>query len=116
MRKIRRQNRLTIDEVPLAIERREEFRTGRLHAGFARGRAKFGDLPEKYHVEFHEACRDPQTYVLRSSGTPIAWRTFADGWVIPQGLDNIPRSHRQILARVVDGEYALLPDEFAEVG
>ncbi|WIF20530.1 hypothetical protein SEA_JFLIX2_39 [Rhodococcus phage Jflix2] len=113
--RIRRQHRLSIDEVPMAIERREEFRTGRLHAGYTNGEAKFGELPEKYHVEFHQACRDPQTYIIRSSGTPIAWRTFADGWVCPEGLDNVPRSHREILRRVIILEQTGL-DLYAEVG
>ncbi|MBM4617954.1 hypothetical protein GS534_24270 [Rhodococcus hoagii] len=113
---LRRQRRLRIDEVPAAIARREEFRTGRLHAGFARGAAKFGYLPERYHVQLHEACRDPQTYVIRSSGTPIAWRTFADGWVVPEGLDNIPRSHREILSRVIEDELTRLPAPSEPVG
>lgn len=109
-----RKNRLNIDQVPVALDRREEFHTGRLRAEFA-SEATFGELPERYHAQFREACRDPQTYVLRSSGTPIAWRTFLDGWVVPEGLDNVPRSHREILRRAIVLEETGI-DLYAEVG
>lgn len=111
-----RQSRLRVEEVPAAIERREEFRTGRLQGGYVgKTGAKFGDLPEQYHEAFHRACRDQFTYVVRSSGTPIAWRTFMDAWVVPEGVPGIPSSHCQIVVEVLAIEAAAI-DLYQPVG
>ncbi|AEV52005.1 hypothetical protein [Rhodococcus phage REQ1] len=109
-----RQSRLRAEEVPAAIERREEFRTGRLQGGYAIGEARFGDLPESHHADFHAAHRDTLTYVIRSSGTPIAWRTFLGGWIVPADIPGVPHSHRQMLEEIVASEAAI--DLYAEVG
>lgn len=98
-----------------AIISRQTFRAGHLHGGFPVHPLRLGRLPEQYHDRYADAAADPMTYVVWTSGTPIAWRTFLGGWFVPE-VSHIPRSHRRILDDVMSWETDHAVDLYESVG
>ena len=70
--------------------------------GYVTERGQYGKLPHPYRKWFAEAERKPDTYVVWSQGTPIAWHTIddADGhhsWHIVRAINYSPRTPKHVV-------------------
>lgn len=115
MRHHKRQHRVHADQAVGEIVTRQEFQTGHLRGGSPARPLQFGRLPEEYRDRYADDATDPMIYVVSSNGTPIAWRTFLDGWFVPK-VPRIPRAHKRVLDLALGWDDRHQVDQYEEVG